>query len=77
MHFVFELHEYFLVMEVRVSKQPVQSAHNREQMFGACCGNGHSAVEVLAVMNQSGGVVKGMDHVVNGRTFLRVLMGST
>ena len=76
-HVHLKLHKDILVVVVGVREQPVQTAHDREQVLGRRGGDSDSGVEIVAVLNDACGVVQRVDHVVNRRTFLRLLVRRT
>ena len=74
MHLVLELHKNLLVVEESVREESVESADYREKQFRACRGDRDSTVEVLGVVDGRCGMVERMDHVVDGRALLGVLV---
>ena len=74
MHLVLELHKYLRVVEEGVREQSVESADYREKQFCACRWDRDSTVEVLGVVDSRCGMVQRVDHVVDGRALLGVLM---
>ena len=74
MHLVLELHKYLLMVEEGVREQSVEPADYGEKQFGACRRDRDSTVEVLGVVDGRCGMVQRVDHIVDGRALLGVLM---
>jgi len=76
-HLCLELVEHLLVVKVGVSEQPVETAHYVVKMFCAASGNGNPRVEIVAILNYACGVVQRVDHVVDCRALLGLLVSRT
>jgi len=57
-----------------VREQSVEPADYGEKQFGACRRDRDSTVEVLGVVDGRCGMVQRVDHIVDGRALLGVLM---
>ena len=70
-HFTFKFDENRPVMEESVREESVKTAHNLQQVLGGGGGDRHSRTEIVVVLDDRRGVVQRMNHVVDGRAFLR------
>ena len=76
MHLTFKFYEDRPVVEKGVRKQAVQPAHYLEQVFCGAGRNGDARSEVVVVLDDGSRMVERVDHVVDGRAFLRRLVRS-